>query len=206
MPESVSTKSILGVYLGAYWALSTESENFDRDGFLLAFNMAKKTSKPGPVSNTNTAGPSNISPEVTSSTIHTLEKSLTAAIESESSLNALADLLRLCPTLSSPPLASQAIFALYRVFSLTTRTPVFSIRSGQSKHRKVVRAWLWEKLQAFVDLLCTYLNDDVKLLRVCALCLLACSGKTYYPTNQTEISTPNHDVPSPRRLSFQRFR
>jgi U3 small nucleolar RNA-associated protein 19 len=96
-----------------------------------------------------------------------LESALTAAVASAGSLNPLADLLATATSASDAQVVLKAVYALYRIF-------VLAINGGRlnagGDEGKVVRTWIWERLNGYVDLLCGLLKDDEKTLRVCAWC------------------------------------
>ena len=96
--------------------------------------------------------------------IQHLEVKLTTAVAKNESLNPLIDLLKLTHDIEDPHDTSKAIYALYRVF-------VTIISNGKLEPRgdaaaKVVKSWIWERLQTYVDYLGGLLQDDEKFLRV----------------------------------------
>ena len=92
-------------------------------------------------------------------TIHSLEKQLTEAVASKSSLNPLADLLDIAYNSSNAHLLSKAVWALYRVFVVIIKDGAFFHAAG-SEEARVVRSWLQEKLNAYVNLLVSLLQDE----------------------------------------------
>jgi U3 small nucleolar RNA-associated protein 19 len=98
------------------------------------------------------------------SKIQQLETELGAAITQNSSLNALIGLLRIPQTSTDPQLCSKAIYALYRIFVSLITSGRLALKGDESA--KVVRAWIWERLNAYTDLLVSFLSDEEKSLRV----------------------------------------
>jgi U3 small nucleolar RNA-associated protein 19 len=105
--------------------------------------------------------------------VQRIEEQLTSAIASNSSLNPLADLLDLAFTASDAQDTSKAIYALYRVF--VTLVSGGKLGAGGDESAKVVKAWLWDRLNSYVDFLCGLLKDQEKLLRVITLRVLLSS-------------------------------
>ncbi|KAI0371839.1 ribosome biogenesis protein Noc4 [Pilatotrama ljubarskyi] len=104
-------------------------------------------------------------------TIQDLEKQLTAAVASGSSLNPLADLLGIALDADNAAQLSKAIYALYRVFVIITSRGLFS-GPDASEEAKAVRTWLLDRLHSFVELLSGILKDDEATLRISALDIL----------------------------------
>ncbi|KAJ3767453.1 CBF/Mak21 family-domain-containing protein [Lentinula raphanica] len=117
-------------------------------------------------------------------TIANIESQLTAALAVSTSgntvsesLNPLADLYLIAANAtSSPEQTSKAIWALYRVWVIiigSGRLNSNSIGSSKADEKtKIVKAWLWERLNEYVDLLCGLLKDEEKILRTSALQIL----------------------------------
>lgn len=101
--------------------------------------------------------------------IQSLESTLTSAVQSSASLNPLADLLNLAQTTVEPKDVSKIIYALYRIFVVLVGSGKMSAEGQASEEGKVVRAWLWERLGAYQDLLVGLMKDEVSGLRVCVL-------------------------------------
>jgi U3 small nucleolar RNA-associated protein 19 len=94
-----------------------------------------------------------------------LENELSAAIGSGTSLNALADLLDIATTIGEDAqVVSKTIYAIYRTVVLLVSAG--HLTPGGDEDAKLVRTWIWERLNTFVDLLCGLLKDDDKTLRV----------------------------------------
>lgn len=100
-------------------------------------------------------------------TIQDLEKQLTAAVSSGSSLNSLADLLDIALEAESAAQVSKAIYALYRVFVVIITRGLLS-GPDASEEAKAVRTWLLDRLHAFVDFLSGLLKDEEPSLKVCS--------------------------------------
>jgi U3 small nucleolar RNA-associated protein 19 len=96
-----------------------------------------------------------------------LEADLTTAVSKNASLNPLADLLDLTLKSESPQDTSKAIYALYRVFVLVITDDKLGL--GGDEAAKVVKAWLWERLNTYVDYLGGLLKDEEKTLRVSSI-------------------------------------
>ena len=97
--------------------------------------------------------------------IRSLEDQLIAAVASKSSLNPLADLLDIARSTSDAQLLSKAIYALYRVFVVIIANGLLLAVAG-SDETKAVRAWIQEKLDAYVDFLTGLLKDEESALKV----------------------------------------
>lgn len=93
-----------------------------------------------------------------------LEAELTSAASKNASLNPLADLLDLALNSKSPQDTSKAIYALYRLFVLIITNDKLGL--GGDEAAKIVKAWLWERLNTYVDYLGGLLKDEEKTLRV----------------------------------------
>ncbi|KAK2464494.1 hypothetical protein APHAL10511_003473 [Amanita phalloides] len=95
-----------------------------------------------------------------------LEDELTRAISNDTSLNSLADLLdhALITAHDDAQKTSKAIYALYRVFVLLITHKKFSLAGDEAG--KVVKAWLWEQLNTYVEFLGGLMKDEEKTLRV----------------------------------------
>ncbi|KAH9857744.1 CBF/Mak21 family-domain-containing protein [Lenzites betulinus] len=104
-------------------------------------------------------------------TIQALEKQLTDAVSSGSSLNPLADLLELAQEADTAAHLSKAIYALYRTFVLVVSRGLLS-GPDASEEAKAVRTWLLDRLHAFVDLLTGSLQDEESSIRISALDIL----------------------------------
>lgn len=99
--------------------------------------------------------------------IKQLEDKITDAASRNDSLNPLSDLLSLAYEIEDPHDTSKAIYALYRAFVMIISGGKLEL--GGDGAAKVVKAWIWDKLQAYVDFLGGLLQDDEKFLRVCLL-------------------------------------
>ncbi|KAG6845195.1 hypothetical protein H0H87_012522 [Tephrocybe sp. NHM501043] len=102
--------------------------------------------------------------------IQRLEAELTHAVSTNSSLNPLADLLDLALATENASEASKAIYALYRVFVLIISADKMGL--GGDEAVKVVKTWLWDRLNVYVDFLGGLLKDQEKTLRTSALQIL----------------------------------
>ncbi|KAJ8516405.1 hypothetical protein ONZ45_g6274 [Pleurotus djamor] len=102
--------------------------------------------------------------------IKALETELTAALEANGSLNSVVDLLDIAHASLEPQETSKAIYALYRVFVLIIAGGKLDV--GGDEDAKVVKTWLWDKLNKFVGLLTCLLKDEEKMLRTSSLQIL----------------------------------
>ena len=99
-----------------------------------------------------------------SQSIKRLEDDLHDSATKNDSLNSLADLLELAYTVDDPHDTSKAIYALYRVFVVIISNNKLDL--GGDEAAKVVKAWIWERFQSYVDFLGSLLQDEEKFLRV----------------------------------------
>ena len=103
--------------------------------------------------------------------IKRLEDDLTRAISTNASLNPLADLLDLAVRQHDAQNTSQAIYALYRLFVLLITKS--KLNSNGDEGAKIVKAWLWERCNTYVEFLGGLLKDEEKTLRVCIVLKLS---------------------------------
>ncbi len=96
--------------------------------------------------------------------IQDTEQQLTRAVANNGSLNPLADLLDLTCSRKDSQEVSKGIYALYRVFVLVINNGKLSVAGDEST--KTVKAWLWNRLNEYVDFLAGLLKDEEKSLRV----------------------------------------
>ena len=100
--------------------------------------------------------------------IERLEQDLKDAIEASSSLNSLADLLKAAKkNRKQPQILHKAIYALYRVFSLLTSASYYHSRTRPSEKDLVVRKWLVERLDQYLDLLDSVSENQEPTISVC---------------------------------------
>lgn len=102
--------------------------------------------------------------------IKDLENKLSESIDSNASLNPLADLITLAASLDEPHSVLKAIYACYRVFVLLISKGCLT--NPTDERSAVVRTWIFERLDEYVRLLCGLLQDEESLLRVRHLRLL----------------------------------
>ncbi|OAX42015.1 CBF-domain-containing protein [Rhizopogon vinicolor AM-OR11-026] len=107
---------------------------------------------------------------VQTTSIKSLEAHLTSAVADNGSLNPLADLLVLAHGTSDAREMSKVIYSIYRVFVLITSRGM--LVHGGDDAAKLVRKWIWEKLDSFVALLVGLLQDDEPALRKSSLEIL----------------------------------
>ena len=95
-----------------------------------------------------------------------LEEDLTTAIQDGSSLNALAALLTAAKrSIDHPQRLHKALYALYRVFSLLIAEQRFH-SARPSEQEMVVRKWLLQRLDQFLDFLPTLFESSEPLISV----------------------------------------
>lgn len=82
------------------------------------------------------------------------------------SLNPLADLLELAQSSAAPEDLSRAIYAIYRVWVILVDGGKMSPTTEEGEEAKVVRAWLWDRMSAYQDILVGLLSDSEGALRV----------------------------------------
>ena len=99
--------------------------------------------------------------------IKRLEDELTRAISTNASLNPLADLLDLTVRQHDAQSTSKAIYALYRLFVLLITKN--KLNSNGDEGAKIVKAWIWERFNTYVEFLGGLLKDEEKTLRVCTV-------------------------------------
>ncbi|KAF9000921.1 CBF-domain-containing protein [Hymenopellis radicata] len=119
--------------------------------------------------------------------IQELEQQLTRAVENNASLNPLADLLDTTRSCKESQEVSKGIYALYRVFVLIVVKGKLSVSGDEST--KAVKAWLWERMNSYVDYLCGLMKDGEKTLRVSALQILF-SLQKHLSTAFSTLSAP----------------
>lgn len=135
---------------------------------------------------------------VESTSVKSLETQLTSAVTENGSLNPLADLLILAYGSSDAREMSKAVYSVYRVFVLII-TRGMLVHGGDAT-AKLVRKWIWEKLDSYVELLVGLLQDEEPALRVrvislAVLCILTSvpeilAGDTLF-TFETSLNLPH---------------
>ena len=93
-----------------------------------------------------------------------LELQIIAAVADNASLNPLSDLLDMAQNASDARYMSKAIYGLYRAFVVIVSSN--KLASGGGDAAKIVRKWIWERLDAYVNLLLGLLQDEEATLRV----------------------------------------
>lgn len=102
--------------------------------------------------------------------IQNLEAQIAQAVEKHGSLNPLADLLECARATNDTESMSKVLYALYRSFVVIITAGKLS--PGGDDAVKVVRGWIWEQLNGYVNLLSGLLTDVDKYLRVSLSSLL----------------------------------
>jgi U3 small nucleolar RNA-associated protein 19 len=96
--------------------------------------------------------------------IQRLEKLLLEAVSEGTSLNPLVDLLDAAAGAGDPHVLFRCIYSLYRVFASIIDTGMLAPTPDSGT--KVVRTWIWERLNVFTDMLVGLMSDSEKSLRV----------------------------------------
>ena len=96
--------------------------------------------------------------------IKDLELQITAAVVNNASLNPLSDLLDIAQNVSDAKDMSKAVYSLYRMFTVIVSSNKLAPGGGDAA--KIVRKWVWERLDAYVNLLLGLLQDEEPTLRV----------------------------------------
>ncbi|KAI0319848.1 ribosome biogenesis protein Noc4 [Amylostereum chailletii] len=109
----------------------------------------------------------------TESTIRDLETRISTAIANKSSLNTLADLVELLPTLPRAELVHKAVYALYRSFVLVINAGFMDRKEGEGDEEgRVVRVWIAERMGEYEAFLAGLMKDAESTLRTSALKIL----------------------------------
>ncbi|KAF7305082.1 Ribosome biogenesis protein Noc4 [Mycena kentingensis (nom. inval.)] len=127
--------------------------------------------------------------------IQKLEAKLTA---DTTSLNPLADLLELALGVEDAQDTSKAIYALYRAFVVVITSG--KLNAGGDEAAKIVRTWIWERLNGYVDFLCGLLKDEEKALRTSALQILFSLQKHLSTAATVSDGHPQFHVPHFRKI------
>ncbi|KAJ6499420.1 CBF/Mak21 family-domain-containing protein [Mycena sanguinolenta] len=130
--------------------------------------------------------------------IQLLEQQLTVAAANNSSLNPLADLLELAFNAAEAQDTSKAVYSLYRIFVILITGG--KLGSGGDEAAKVVKGWIWDRLNSYVDFLCGLLKDEEKLLRTSALQILFSLQKHLSTASSTADSQPQFHVSHFRKI------
>ncbi|KAG7088080.1 hypothetical protein E1B28_012111 [Marasmius oreades] len=96
-----------------------------------------------------------------SQSIRKLEQQITDIINRNSSLNSLVDLLDLTTATFTAEKCSKSIYALYRSFVMIIRRGKFVIANEENE--KIVKTWLQEQMNEYVDVLAGLLKDEEKV-------------------------------------------
>ncbi|KAG9318573.1 CBF/Mak21 family-domain-containing protein [Chiua virens] len=120
--------------------------------------------------------------------IKELELRIATAEANNASLNPLSDLLDIAQNVSDAREMSKAIYSLYRVFVVIISSN--KLAPGGTDAAKVVRKWIWERLDTYTNLLAGLLQDDEVALRRSALNILFSLLK-HLSTSLTKSSPDN---------------
>ena len=118
--------------------------------------------------------------------IQRLENLLLDAVSEGTSLNPLVDLLDAANDAEDPHLLFKSVYALYRVFA--SIIDIGMLVPTPDSGARVVRTWIWERLNVFTDLLVGLMSDSEKSLRVSAA---------------FQYNSPSIPTKSPRRLQYK---
>ncbi|KAH9067840.1 ribosome biogenesis protein Noc4 [Lactarius vividus] len=127
------------------------------------------------------------------SRIKELEDNLTASISSSASLNPLADLISLTVSLHNPQSVLKAVYACYRLFVLLISKGC--LENSTSEQEKLVRVWVLERLDEYVQFLTGLFQDEEPLLRTSALDILMSLLKHLSSSLTRSSHTPQFHVP-----------
>lgn len=119
---------------------------------------------PGPVRSLPPTKKRKIDEGGAAETIKALEEELTTAVQSNTSLNPLADLLDIVSRAKAASTTSKGIYAVYRVFVLVISADKLGYANDEAA--KIVKTWLLDRLNAYVTFLASLLQDKEKVLRV----------------------------------------
>lgn len=122
---------------------------------------------------------------VESNSFKSIEAQLSLAVAENGTLNPLADLLVLAYGSSDAREMSKAVYSIYRVFVLIISRGMLA--HGGDDAAKLVRKWIWEKLDSYVELLVGLLQDEEPALRKSSLEILFSLLK-HLSTSQTKSS------------------
>ncbi len=115
-----------------------------------------------------------------------LEDDITRAISASASLNPLADLLDLAVGARDAQNTSKAVYALYRVFvQLITNN---KLSTGGDEAARIVKTWLWERLNSYVEFLGGLMKDEEKMLRVRVIL----QSLSFWPCVLTSCRSPRY--------------
>ncbi|KAG8217601.1 CBF/Mak21 family-domain-containing protein, partial [Butyriboletus roseoflavus] len=120
--------------------------------------------------------------------IKDLELQIIAALANNASLNCLSDLLDIAQNVSGAKDTSKTVYSLYRVFVIIISSNKLALGGGDAA--KIVRKWVWERLDAYVNLLLGLLQDEEATLRISALEILFSLLK-HLSTSLTKSSPDN---------------
>ncbi|QRV75921.1 hypothetical protein RhiJN_03936 [Ceratobasidium sp. AG-Ba] len=101
--------------------------------------------------------------------IESLESSLAQSLLSGGSLNAFVDLLELARSTTDAAVLHKIIYALYRSTVSIAASPKLDASKCRTEESKLVRTWLLDRVNEYIDLLCGLMADEEKGLRSAAL-------------------------------------
>lgn len=126
--------------------------------------------------------------------IQRLEKLLLDAVAEGTSLNPLVDLLDVAVIAEDPHLLFKCIYSLYRVFASIIDIGMLV----PTPDTKVVRTWVWEKLNIFTDMLVGLMSDSEKSLRVS----VSQYSRLGYKTSSPDLCNTNPLLPPQAPVVF----
>ncbi|KIK63184.1 hypothetical protein GYMLUDRAFT_41509 [Collybiopsis luxurians FD-317 M1] len=127
-----------------------------------------------------------------------LEHQLTEAVSNNSSLNPLADLIDLVSKTPTGHAKSKGVYSLYRVFVIIISSGKMTLAEDDAA--KLVKAWLWERFNHFVQLLCDLLRDEEKSFKSSALDILFSLQKHLSKAVSEASSQPEFHVSHFRKI------
>ncbi|QRV90731.1 hypothetical protein RhiJN_18749 [Ceratobasidium sp. AG-Ba] len=101
--------------------------------------------------------------------IEYLESSLAQSLLGGGSLNAFVDLLELARSTTDAAVLHKIIYALYRSTVSIAASPKIDSSKCRTEESKLVRTWLLDRVNEYIDLLCGLMADEEKGLRSAAL-------------------------------------
>ncbi|KIY53953.1 CBF-domain-containing protein [Fistulina hepatica ATCC 64428] len=130
--------------------------------------------------------------------VQELEKTISDAINDNSSLNPLVDLLQLANSARDVEHISKAIYVLYRLFVTIISAGRLDVSGDEAA--KIVKTWIWDQLSAYVSLLSGLLKDSEATLRISALQILLSLQKHLSVQSSKASSTPQFHVSHFKRV------
>lgn len=131
--------------------------------------------------------------------VATLSRALSTAATTGGNLNPLADLVELVRSSAEPEVVHSGVYALGRVFSALIVAGKTDVAQRSDDHETVVRKWVTQRLDEYVDYCGSLFNDIEKDLRVSRSCLTGDSC-----TRKLTRACPSSSPPSTTSLLSSR--